>query len=80
VYVLRSKARPVTYVGITKEVTARLEQHNGLQKGGAKSTRAARPWEVARTLGPFATRGEAQALEHQLKQLPAIQRLNPSSS
>ena len=75
VYVLRSQARPVTYVGIAKDVEARLAQHNGETKGGAKSTRAARPWTVARTLGPYPTRGEAQAREYAVKQLPPEERL-----
>ena len=68
VYVLQSEARAVTYVGIAKDVQARLAQHNGETKGGAKSTRAARPWALARTLGPFETRGEAQSVEYALKQ------------
>jgi len=75
VYVLQSQARPVTYVGISKDVLARLAQHNGETKGGAKSTRAARPWTLARTLGPFESRGEAQSVEYALKQKPAQQRL-----
>lgn len=75
VYVLRSEARPVTYVGIAKDVDARLAQHNGEAKGGAKSTRAARPWVLARTEGPYATRGEAQSAEYALKQLGAAERL-----
>ncbi len=75
VYVLKSETRPVTYVGIAKDVNARLAQHNGETKGGAKSTRTARPWTIARTLGPYATRGEAQSAEYALKQKPAQQRL-----
>ena len=59
VYVLESLARSVTYVGIAKDVDARLLQHNGERPGGAKSTRAARPWRVARRLGPFDSRGRA---------------------
>jgi putative endonuclease len=75
VYVLQSQARPVTYVGISKDVSARLAQHNGETKGGAKSTRAARPWSLARTLGPFETRGEAQSVEYALKQKPPRERV-----
>lgn len=75
VYVLESLARPVTYVGIAKDVDARLEQHNGKRPGGAKSTRAARPWRVARMIGPLGTRGEAQAEEHRVKALARADRL-----
>ncbi len=77
VYVLQSDVRPVTYVGIAKDVGARLVQHNGEAKGGAKSTRAARPWRVARTEGPFESRGEAQTREYALKQLRGPERLDP---
>ena len=75
VYVLRSEARSVTYVGIARDVARRLRQHNGELKGGAKSTRAARPWQVVVTHGPFESRGEAQRIEYALKQLPAADRV-----
>lgn len=75
-YVLRSKAMARTYVGIAKNVAARLEQHNGAELGGAKSTRAGRPWVIARSFGPFATRGDAQAAEYAIKRWPADDRLH----
>ena len=75
VYVLQSESKSVTYVGIAKDVDARLTQHNGEAKGGAKSTRAARPWRIARTEGPFSSRGAAQAREYELKQLRGKARL-----
>lgn len=75
VYVLASEARRVTYVGIAKDVEARLAQHNGETRGGAKSTRAARPWRVARVTGPYASRAEAQSAEYALKQLRGPARL-----
>ena len=76
VYVLESLARSVTYVGIAKDVDARLLQHNGERPGGAKSTRAARPWRVARRLGPFDSRGRAQEEEHRVKSLGREARLD----
>lgn len=76
VYVLQSEARSVTYVGIARDVDARLAQHNGEARGGAKSTRAARPWKIARTEGPFDSRGEAQTREYALKQLRGPARLS----
>ncbi len=69
VYLLVSERRETTYVGIAKDVQARLAQHNGESPGGAKSTRAARPWRLERHTGPFATRGEAQRTEAELKRL-----------
>ncbi len=75
VYVLRSRSGPRTYVGIALDVKQRLSQHNGRVPGGAKSTRAGRPWRVAKTFGPFATRGEAQRVEAQIKRLRGLARL-----
>jgi putative endonuclease len=67
VYVLVSRAGR-TYVGVTTDVDRRLLQHNGALPGGARSTRAHRPWQVGRLEGPVRTRGRAQALEYALKQ------------
>lgn len=75
VYVLRSLVREVTYVGIAKDLEARLSQHNGLAPGGAKSTRGSRPWIVENQLGPYASRAEAQAIEYRVKQLSAADRV-----
>ncbi len=74
VYVLESAAR--TYVGITTDLDRRLEQHNGQRRGGAKATRASRPWRVARQWGPFPSRGEALRLEHAVKRLRGRRRLS----
>src|SRR5690606_9998371 len=59
VYVLVSARGDRTYVGVTLDVARRLEQHNGGRPGGARSTRAGRPWQVGALHGPYATRGEA---------------------
>jgi putative endonuclease len=77
VYVLASRGGARTYVGIALDVRARLRQHNGHRPGGAKSTRAGRPWRVAQVLGPFATRGEAQRIEAAVKKLRGRARLRP---
>ncbi len=82
VYVLVAANGRRTYVGITNDLERRLEQHNGRLPGGAKSTRAGRPWSVAITRGPFVTRGEALRLEYRIKQLRGRARLQllPTSS
>jgi putative endonuclease len=64
-----------TYTGVTNDLDRRLEQHNGLLPGGAKATRAYRPWRYGRTWGPYAERGAAQAVEHRVKQLRGAARL-----
>ena len=75
VYVLVSRDGRRTYVGITDDLERRLGQHNGKRPGGAKSTRAGRPWRLARTYGPFANRGDAQHVEHHVKLRPGRERL-----
>lgn len=67
--------RPRTYVGVTTDVARRLRQHNGELRGGARSTRAGRPWRIGVVRGPFATRGEAQVVEHALRKLRGPARL-----
>jgi putative endonuclease len=76
VYVLCSGAAARTYVGIACDVDARLRQHNGEAKGGAKSTRAFRPWRVAEVFGPYLSRGKAQRIEAAIKQLRGEARLD----
>jgi predicted GIY-YIG superfamily endonuclease len=77
VYVLVSADGSRTYVGITLELERRISQHNGELRGGAKSTRAGRPWSLGVQHGPFETRGEAQVVEAQLKQRTGHDRLAP---
>ena len=75
VYVLVSRRAARTYVGIAIDVRRRLGQHNGLANGGAKATRAFRPWRLGIVHGPFASRGEAQSVEHRVKKLRGRRRL-----
>jgi len=56
------------YIGITTDIKRRLRQHNGEIKGGAKATRAGRPWKVIYT-EEFKSRGSAQSREYTLKKL-----------
>ena len=74
VYVLVSRTGR-TYVGVTTDVDRRLGQHNGLARGGARATRAWRPWKVGRIFGPLPTRGRALALEYRVKRLKGRRRL-----
>jgi len=75
VYVLVSESRSASYVGITTDLERRIEQHNGSLPGGARSTTYGRPWAIAMTHGPYATRGEAQSVEHELKRRRGTERL-----
>ena len=72
VYLLWSESGARTYVGVTVDQARRLDEHNGKRRGGAKTTRAHRPWTPVRTWGPFATRGEAQAVEYKIKRLSGL--------
>jgi len=75
VYVLVSERATLTYVGISNDVDRRLQQHNGNKPGGARSTRAGRPWRVGIIYGPYGDRGEASRVEYRVKQLRGKQRL-----
>ncbi|KAB1224942.1 Structure-specific endonuclease subunit slx1 [Morella rubra] len=48
VYLIISTNAPIkTYVGVTTDFQRRLKQHNGELRGGAKASRAGRPWMCA---------------------------------
>lgn len=74
-YVLVSADERRTYVGITLDVERRVAQHNGDRPGGARSTRAGRPWRVGRVFGPYADRGAVSRAERALKAVRGLKRL-----
>ncbi len=76
VYVLVSRAGR-TYVGVAKDVDRRLRQHNGELRGGARATRAGRPWRVGQVVGPWPTQSGAQSVEYTVKQRRGDARLLP---
>lgn len=71
VYVLKSlvPGSRATYCGVTllNRLSPRLLQHNGESKGGAKATRANRPWGYAITMHGFPSRTVALQCEWRLK-------------
>ena len=69
VYVLASARSARTYVGITTDPVRRLAQHNGELPGGARATRAGRPWRIAAEYGPYDGRGDALRVERSIKGL-----------
>ncbi|MDP6964226.1 MAG: GIY-YIG nuclease family protein [Planctomycetota bacterium] len=76
VYILISADQSRTYVGICLDIQRRLAQHNGEIPGGAKSTRAGRPWKLHKKVDKMTSRAAAQALEAQIKSLNKLDRLN----
>jgi len=76
VYILLSDRSGSTYVGVSTDVPRRLKQHNGELPGGARSTRAGRPWALGQVHGPYSTRAEAQRVEHRIKRLRGAERLS----
>lgn len=66
-YVLVSTTIRRTYVGVTTDVDRRARQHNGELRGGARATRAGRPWKIGRVAGPYETRSEAQVVEYTIR-------------
>jgi predicted GIY-YIG superfamily endonuclease len=69
VYVLVSEKTGRTYVGSTTDVARRLRQHNGSLAGGARCTRAHRPWRIGRVINGLADRREALHEERRVKKL-----------
>lgn len=65
VYVIVNAGR-VAYTGIAADVNARLSQHNGEKRGGAKFTRGRGPWRIAHIEGPMA-KGDALKREAAIK-------------
>ncbi|KAL5552792.1 hypothetical protein UlMin_040193 [Ulmus minor] len=68
VYLIISTNSPIkTYVGVTTCFSRRLKQHNGELKGGAKATRAGRPWICACHIQGFKDQSEASEFESKWK-------------
>jgi putative endonuclease len=66
-YILRC-ADGTYYVGKTNDIEKRLQQHNGIKKGGAKYTRGRRPVQL-QYIEQFETHKEAAQREVRLKLL-----------
>jgi len=62
-----------SYVGITTDLTRRLDQHNGYLSGGAKYTQSKRPFEVAYFINNLENRSIASKLEYEIKQKKGFQ-------
>lgn len=70
VYLILSTNPPIkTYVGVTTDFRRRLKQHNGELSGGAKASRAGRPWVCACLVQGFKDRSEACVFESKWKSL-----------
>ena len=52
-----------TYIGITNNLERRLKQHNGILKGGAKSTKCSKAWFYHTVVSNFKDKGEALSFE-----------------
>lgn len=62
-YIILCSSHHLFYVGSTKDLKDRLEQHNA---GKVESTKAYKPWKLA-WYGAFRTRKEAEGFENYLK-------------
>ncbi|KAI3425598.1 GIY-YIG domain-containing protein [Psidium guajava] len=68
VYLILSTNPPIkTYVGVTTDFHRRLRQHNGELNGGAKASRAGRPWVCACLVQGFKGRSDACVFESKWK-------------
>ncbi len=73
-YLLVSEVNGRTYVGVTTDLERRLRQHNGELAGGARATRAHRPWRLEGHAGPHADRAAAQREERRVKRAKGLAR------
>ncbi|XP_065871376.1 structure-specific endonuclease subunit slx1 [Euphorbia lathyris] len=77
VYLILSTKPPIkTYVGVTNNFSRRLKQHNGELVGGAKASRAGRPWVCACIIQGFDSQSEACKFESKWKSLSRKLRRN----
>lgn len=72
VYIIESVSR--LYTGISTDPQQRLAAHNGERPGGAKATRAGRPWKLVHT-EPFETKSAALRREAAIKKLKRAEKL-----
>ncbi len=68
VYIIQSKPKGKLYTGIALDPDSRLRKHNGVIKGGAKATRAGRPWRIVYT-APCPDKPSALRREISIKKL-----------
>ena len=69
VYIIRSSPGLARlYCGVSPEPERRLRKHNGNLLGGAKATRAGRPWSIVYLEGPM-TKSDALKREFRIKKL-----------
>lgn len=66
-YLIVSLKNGRTYIGYSSNPHRRLREHNGEIKGGAKSTRAHRPYRLHCIVGTFSTIGKAMSFEYNWK-------------
>lgn len=66
-YILKSETTNRTYTGVTTDIERRLRQHNGILKGGAKSTRVGRPYKLFCLIEGFENLSEVMKIEWSLK-------------
>lgn len=74
VYMLKN-ARGYLYTGVTTDIERRLREHNGEIVGGARYTRANRPYELVYT-ETCASRSEAQVRESAIKKMSKVEKVH----
>jgi putative endonuclease len=74
VYILANDAADRLYTGVSPDPVHRLDQHNGKCAGGAKATRAGRPWRIVFT-EEHRSRGLALKRERAIKKMTRSKKL-----
>lgn len=62
-YLIYSSKIQRTYIGITNDLQKRIQQHNGMIKGGAKSTRCDKNWKYFMIISQFINKSDACRFE-----------------
>ena len=66
-YILKSTISNKTYNGSTNNIKRRIRQHNGIIKGGAKSTKIDRPYEIYCLINGFNNKIDTLQCEWRIK-------------
>lgn len=64
-----------SYVGYTTDINRRIKQHNGLLKGGSKSTRIKKPFIIYSYI-IFDNKNDAMKIEYQIKKFIGFHKRN----
>lgn len=72
-YLLFSKSKNRTYIGITNNLDKRIKQHNQELSGGAKATKISQDWQYQKTI-QVQDKSTALSIEYQWKKVSGLEK------